>query len=774
MIDRPVAEDFEHALKQPYPAKQSEMAIQPQSELRDYRPADKLKGKVALITGGDSGIGRSVALAYALEGAKVAILYNQNDGDAQTTRELIEARGATCLVIRMDVRDRASCGEAVERTLREYGGLNILVNNAAFQKTQSSVLDITEKQLRRTFETNLFGYIFMIQAALPHLKRGDAIIDTGSIVGDSGHPILIDYAASKGGVHSLTKSLALQFGRDHLDNGVRVNCVTPGPVWTPNIPGTMPLDEIHSFGHEVALGRPGQPEELAPAYVYLACEADQFVRHRQPAVRHWRTVVSVWRAPRRACAQEEARMKIDVNGVAHHVVMRGRHSRARTVAVFVFLHGFGGSSALWTEVMEELGERAPSLAFDLRGFGETQASGNFGVADYAADVVALVDALGLENYILVGHSMGGKIALAAAARRPAGLRGLALVAPSPPTPEPMSDARRAELLSGYGSRDAAFDIIARIARRPLAPALVARMIGDHLRSSPEAWRAWLERGSREDISTQLNDIDAPVGVLGGRYDPVMPRVLLQREVADRLAAPLALISDAGHLLPLESPHVLVSALRAFLPEADIAARACRGPSTRALLQTDLVTEPTRRALTARLAFTPPRVPRFFSAPNYEVLLAACARLAPRRAAARVAAAIDARLADDEGDGWRYDDMPPDREAYRRGLQGLDETARAMAGADFILLDPEEQDRVLSAMQRGDAPGDVWRTLNAARFFEELSAESAALYFSEAEGQDEIGYVGFADAHGWSAIGLDAWAPGEPRPPFTDADATAQR
>lgn len=275
--DRPTSEDFQDAGQQPYPAKQSEMDPKPQTDLREYRPAGKLRDKVALITGADSGIGRAVAVAYALEGAKVAILYNENDGDAQTTREMVEARGGTCLVIKADVRERAACSGAVERTVQEYGGLNILVNNAAYQMSQPSILDITEEQLRRTVETNLFGYVFMIQAALPHLQRGDVIINTGSIVGETGNRILVDYTASKGGIHALTKSLALQFGRQGLDNGIRINAVLPGPVWTPNIPGTMPLDEIQKFGHEVALGRPGQPEELAPAYVYLASDDSSFV-----------------------------------------------------------------------------------------------------------------------------------------------------------------------------------------------------------------------------------------------------------------------------------------------------------------------------------------------------------------------------------------------------------------------------------------------------------------------------------------------------------------
>ena len=273
MADRPTSEDFKNAETLLYPAKQSEMDLQPQTDLRGYRPAGKLEGKVALITGADSGIGRAVALAYALEGARVAILYNENDGDAETTKRMVEERGGRCLVIKADVRDSAACKEAVEQTVRAYGALNVLVNNAAYQATQDSILDITDEQFRRTLETNLFGYFYMARAALPHLKSGDAIINTGSIVGLTGNPMLLDYTASKGGIHALTKSLALQLG----ERNIRVNAVVPGPVWTPNIPGTMPRDEVQQFGHEVAMGRPGQPDELAPAYVYLACQDSSFV-----------------------------------------------------------------------------------------------------------------------------------------------------------------------------------------------------------------------------------------------------------------------------------------------------------------------------------------------------------------------------------------------------------------------------------------------------------------------------------------------------------------
>lgn len=257
----------------PYPAKQSDMKMQPDSDLSNYLPAGKLKDKTALITGADSGIGRAVAIAFAMEGAEVAILYNQNDSDAAETKRLVEAKGGKCLVIKSDVRNKQNCIDAVAKTVLEYGKLNILVNNAAFQEVQTKLEDISEEQLRRTFETNIFGYFFMAQAALKYLKTGDSIINTGSIVGMTGIESLVDYSSTKGAIHSFTKSLALQLG----EKNIRVNAVIPGPVWTPNIPGTMPKDEVEKFGHEVALARPGQPEELAPAYVFLASNDGSFM-----------------------------------------------------------------------------------------------------------------------------------------------------------------------------------------------------------------------------------------------------------------------------------------------------------------------------------------------------------------------------------------------------------------------------------------------------------------------------------------------------------------
>ncbi|MDB9528155.1 SDR family oxidoreductase [Oscillatoria sp. CS-180] len=256
-----------------YPAKQSDMTPAPDSDLSNYKPANKLVGKVALITGGDSGIGRAVAIAYAMEGADVAILYNENDSDAETTRDLVEKRGQKCLILKYDVRNFEDCQTAVDQTVNEFGKLNILVNNAAYQMTQKQVEDISLEQFRRTMETNVFGYFYMVKAALPHLKEGDVIINTGSIVGKIGKGMLVDYATSKGAVHTFTKSLALNL----VSRNIRVNAVVPGPVWTPNIPATMPKEKVDNYDTDVAMERAAQPEELAPAYVYMAAEDSSFV-----------------------------------------------------------------------------------------------------------------------------------------------------------------------------------------------------------------------------------------------------------------------------------------------------------------------------------------------------------------------------------------------------------------------------------------------------------------------------------------------------------------
>ena len=268
---RPMASEI-RGQKLPFPAAQSDMDRQPDSDLSNYSPANKLAGKVALITGADSGIGRAVAIAFAMEGAKVGILYDRNDGDAETTRSMIEERGGEGLLLRRDIRETAECEAAVAETVERFGRLDILVNNAAYQMAIKRFEDLTEEQFRRTLETNILGCFRMIKAALTHLREGASIVNTGSIVGLVGHPLLVDYTASKAAIHAFTKSLAIQFG----PRGIRVNAVLPGPVWTPAIPGTMPIEEVENFGHEVAMARPGQPEELAPAFVFFASSDGSF------------------------------------------------------------------------------------------------------------------------------------------------------------------------------------------------------------------------------------------------------------------------------------------------------------------------------------------------------------------------------------------------------------------------------------------------------------------------------------------------------------------
>ena len=272
MSDYPTSKDMTGE-QLPYPASQADMKLQPDSDLSNYKAAGKLEGKSALITGADSGIGRAVAIAFSMEGAKVAIVYNENDGDAEKTKAMCESKGGQCLVIKADIRVPRDCKSAVERAVTAYGGLNVLVNNAAFQATHEDFANAPEEDLRRTVETNVFGMFWMTQAALAHLQDGDCIINTGSIVGKTGNELLVDYCTTKGGIHAFTRALALQLG----PKNIRVNAVVPGPVWTPNIPGTMPKDEVKKFGHEVALARPGQPEELAPAFVLLASSDGSFM-----------------------------------------------------------------------------------------------------------------------------------------------------------------------------------------------------------------------------------------------------------------------------------------------------------------------------------------------------------------------------------------------------------------------------------------------------------------------------------------------------------------
>ena len=264
---RPEASELKSEVQE-FPAIQAKMTPEPDSDLSNYKAAGKLTGKVAIVTGGDSGIGRAVAIAFAKEGANVAIIYlAEEEEDAQETKRLAEQFGGQCLTIASDVRSKEKCLQAVEQTVSTFGKLNILVNNAAYQHIQEKIQNITEEQLRRTFETNIYGYFFMVQAALPHLHENDTIINTGSIVGKAGQPKLVDYASTKGAIHAFTKSLATQLG----EQKIRVNAVLPGPIYTPFLPGAgMGPDGVVEASEEVIMKRPGQPEELAPAYVLLA------------------------------------------------------------------------------------------------------------------------------------------------------------------------------------------------------------------------------------------------------------------------------------------------------------------------------------------------------------------------------------------------------------------------------------------------------------------------------------------------------------------------
>jgi NAD(P)-dependent dehydrogenase (short-subunit alcohol dehydrogenase family) len=253
------------------PGIEDEMKPQPRFQAPDYKAAGKLEGKVALITGGDSGIGRAVAILFAREGADVAIVYlPEEERDAETVAEAVRAEGRKVLQLPGNVTDSLFCQEAVKRTVEELGRLDILVNNAAFQRHHDQLEDVTDDQWEWTFRVNVFGYFAMTKAAVRHIPAGGAIINTGSITGLEGSKKLLDYSATKGAIHAFTKSLA----QNLLDRGIRVNCVAPGPVWTPLNPSDKKPDEVSKFGSDTKMGRPAQPEEIAPAYVYFASAAD--------------------------------------------------------------------------------------------------------------------------------------------------------------------------------------------------------------------------------------------------------------------------------------------------------------------------------------------------------------------------------------------------------------------------------------------------------------------------------------------------------------------
>lgn len=259
--------------KQTQPGKETEMVPQPEYIRSNYKGSDKLKDKVALITGGDSGIGRSTAVHFAREGADVAIVYYNEKEDALDTKRLVEKEGRECLVIKGDLTSEKFCRKVVTDTIEKFGKLNILVNNAAMQFPKDDVQDISRKQLQLTFETNIYPFFYTTQEAMNNFKKGDCIINTSSVTAYRGSDHLVDYASTKGAIVAFTRSLASQL----VDKGIRVNGVAPGPVWTPLIPASFDEEETAKFGKDTPMGRAGQPSEIGPAYVFLACEDSSYM-----------------------------------------------------------------------------------------------------------------------------------------------------------------------------------------------------------------------------------------------------------------------------------------------------------------------------------------------------------------------------------------------------------------------------------------------------------------------------------------------------------------
>lgn len=272
-MENPKRDVFPEQHQNQQPGKESGMTPAPQFDSKAYKASGRLEGKAAIITGGDSGIGRAVAIAFAKEGADVAIVYLKENDDARETEELIFGYGRKCIAIAADLKQEQESANAVDRVTAKLGKIDILVNNAAVQYPQNSILDITKDQMIHTFESNIFSCFYMTKAVLPHLQKGSSIINTTSITAFEGHPTLIDYSATKGAILSFTRSMALSL----VGQEIRVNAVAPGPVWTPLIVSSFSAEEVKTFGSTTPMGRAAQPCELAPAYVFLASEDSSYI-----------------------------------------------------------------------------------------------------------------------------------------------------------------------------------------------------------------------------------------------------------------------------------------------------------------------------------------------------------------------------------------------------------------------------------------------------------------------------------------------------------------
>ncbi len=430
--------------------------------------------------------------------------------------------------------------------------------------------------------------------------------------------------------------------------------------------------------------------------------------------------------------------------------------------VAVLIHHFGGSRSTWGEVMRRLGDGCICVTPDLRGFGGS--SGSSTVEDMADDVVGRCDALGVGRMVVVGHSMGGRVAMAVAARCPGRVAGLVLVAPSPPTPEPMDDAARAGLLAARDDRFSAEQLVDHITGDAFSGDQVDAAVANILDVDPAAWRAWTEVGSKHDITALMAGVTCRVTVLTGDRDPAIPSDVVEREVVGRLPqARLVRVPGAGHLLPVEAPDVVTDAVRAML--AAVPAGPVPVRSVRDLVDTDQVTPPTRRVLQERAAWRS-QGHQFFTTDEMVTLAAVCDAMVPQdgpdepggaRYRVDIAGEIDRRIAGGTGNGWRYADLPGDAESYRRGLAALDE----VGGGSFAALARAVRLKILTDIRDGGGDGPAWRSrgLNPKRLLEEWLAEAVEVYYSHpGGGQADLGYVGFADARGWRAVQLNQLEP----------------